>query len=189
MKEPPAYVIETARRTAMLSPCAKSKRGVVIFDRLTAELNERTLGERWFEVHRLIADDTVLATGFNEQPPGWACTGTDICKRDCAKLCIHAEQDALADLGGHAMRGDHRQGLDLVHVKVVGESIVPGGGPSCWQCSRQIIAAKLGGVWLFEKILDGTTGRWKRYSALAFHEATLEACDLGDRRAPSEVPA
>lgn len=47
--------------------------------------------------------------------------------------------------------GMHLQHLDLVHVKVVNGELVAGGPPSCWQCSRTIYDALIGGVWLYER--------------------------------------
>lgn len=129
--KPARFAIEAARLAATQSPCAKSARGAALFY-VTGNGTEVT-----------------IAVGFNGQPEGFACTGTDACRRDCAKLCVHAEQRALQQLGN-----DDREGndiIDLVHVKVVGSKVVPGGSPSCWQCSRLVVEAGIRGVWLFEK--------------------------------------
>ena len=137
---PPKYVIEAARLAAMKSPCAKSKRGAALFNR---ELADR--------VFRVIADapfDTglIAAVGFNGQPLPFSCSGSDLCRRDCGKLCLHAEERAIRAAGAL----DDVADLELVHVKVVADQVVADGGPSCWQCSRLVVEVKLRGVWLFE---------------------------------------
>jgi len=130
------------------SPCVKSKRGVVIFD--------RHLG--------------LLVTGFNQPPPPFTCDGSDACKEACGQLCIHAEMDALMQLGRphyHAVT-THGEGLELLHVKVGPLGSMPSGPPSCWQCSRQIVYAGIKYVWLYHE--DGL----RRYDGLEFHELTLQ---------------
>jgi hypothetical protein len=65
-------------------------------------------------------------------------------------------------------------GLELVHVKTVEGRVVPSGEPSCWQCSKTIVDVGLEAVWLYEN-RDGTpTPTWNRYTADAFHDATLK---------------
>lgn len=132
MNMPPSLAIEAARASAVWSPCAKSKRGASLF----------CVAANGAEV--------LVAVGFNGQPEGFSCTGTEACRRDCAKLCVHAEQRALQQLGC-----DDRDGnaiVELVHVKVVDGLVVSGGPPSCWQCSRLVVEAGIRGVWLFETI-------------------------------------
>jgi hypothetical protein len=78
-------------------------------------------------------------------------------------------------------------GLDLVHVKVVDSQVVPGGGPSCWQCSRLVVEVGLRGVWLYEKHdedprMHGESSRpawWHFYTAAEFHRVTLRTCGIG----------
>jgi hypothetical protein len=70
--------------------------------------------------------------------------------------------------------------LDLLHVKVIDGAVVPGGGPSCWQCSRLVVEARLRGVWLYEYPPGDLTGHdlrevvgvWRFYDALNFHRIT-----------------
>lgn len=132
--------MEIATKVAAMSPCQKSQRGVVIFHR----------------------ERGVLATGFNHPPPGFRCDGV-VCRQHCDKVCIHAENEALALLGAAA------QGAELLHMKVVDEVAVPTGGPSCWQCSREILNRGIGTVWLLHE--NGLA----RYSADRFHVITLLA--------------
>lgn len=111
--------VETARK----SPCAKSKRGVVVFG----------------------ACVEFVAAGFNGPPPGFACDGSDACREACAKLCLHAEQRALSEAASlHGL-------TDLLHVKVVNGESVPSGPPSCWQCSRAILDSDVQRVWLLHE--------------------------------------
>jgi hypothetical protein len=127
---PPAPAIERAVEAARMSPCAKSKRGVAM-------------------VRRGAVDDYILNAHFNSPPPPMACAGTEACKKDCSKICMHAEQRSMLvrpQLYPHALPAD----LDLVHVKVGSSELVAGGPPSCWQCSRMILDQGYAGIWLYE---------------------------------------
>lgn len=142
----------------------------------------------------------LLGIGFNS-PAAGGCDATDSCKESCSKRCLHAE--------ARAVRSAHRPGGDIVHVKIdeSGE-LAPGGGPSCWQCSREILDSGCRGVWLFEKNPDGwcphldiaaadcwaclghageldrhgdmpiIPARWRYYPAADFHRLTMEACGI-----------
>lgn len=92
-----------AVKVAMLGPCAKSRRGVLIVDPNTGKI------DGW---------------GFNAQPEPFACDGSDACRAACGKLCVHAEVAAMLDAGG-LVRGAH-----LIHVKAVDGKAVPSGPPS-----------------------------------------------------------
>lgn len=172
---PPDWVIEQARKAALKSPCLKSRRGVALFDpALEARRVAGTIGS-------LEREMIVPAVGFNGPPDDerFVCTGTAECRRDCAKLCLHAEDRAIRAAGDVWFSR-----LDLVHVKVVDGKVVPGGGPSCWQCSRVVVEVGLHGVWLLMTIgqnynLD-LAGQWRFYTAVEFHRETLRACGLGD---------
>lgn len=110
-----------AVRAGIKSPCAKSKRGVVIWSP---------------------SDTLVYATGFNHPPRQMACDGSKACRDACGKLCIHAERHALDQLRVR------KPGLHMLHVKVVDGAPVPSGPPSCWQCSRDILEADIEHMWL-----------------------------------------
>ena len=135
-------LLPQAAVVAVKSPCAKSKRGVLVFR----------------------SDGTVVGRGVNAQPAPFACDGSETCRASCAKLCEHAEQAALRDAG----RLHPQAVLHMLHVKVVNGVAVPSGPPSCWQCSRAILAAGISTVWLLHE--DGVRG----YSAEDFHRRTLE---------------
>lgn len=138
-----------AIKVGAASPCAKSKRGVVVF--------HRRLG--------------LLSTGHNAPPPSFACDGTDRCRDACGRLCIHAELDAILSIPDHVRVGPTIRECEMLHVKVVDidgrETGVSSGGPRCWQCSRAILRAGLGFMWLLR-----STGL-QRYTAEEFHLATL----------------
>lgn len=138
------HALKAAIIAASRSGCAKSQRGVAIFDR----------------------QDGLLVTGTNHPPKNFHCDGSGGCRRDCNKLCIHAEQDALSKV--HAPL----YGWEMLHVKVVNGKAVPSGPPSCWQCSRLILAAQLNYMWLLHK--DGL----RSYSVAEFHSLTLKECGL-----------
>ena len=73
---------------------------------------------------------------------------------------------------------DELRDAELVHVKVEGKRVVPGGGPGCLQCSRLIVETAIRGIWLFElEDIDppfNPRGAWRFYDALSFHRATME---------------
>jgi len=140
-KEALVYAIEAAKQ----SPCQKSKRGVVIFSRQ---------GQRPF------------GTGCNRPPGPYACTGNTACRRECSKICVHAEQDALLKAGCVVA-------CEMLHIIIDDQGKpVSSGHPSCWQCSRLILAAGITTMWLYRD------GGLVNYSALSFHDTTLDYCAL-----------
>ena len=180
---PPASVIAVAEAATRQSPCAKSRRGAVVFG---------------------ASDDMVVTfgAGFNGQPAPFACTGTARCRELCAKLCEHAEGRAIRAAAGE-FHGVRMLGIalrcDLVHVKIGDDGkLTAGGGPSCWQCSRAILdCGFIDGVWLYEEtaappfdadvrvgdlliptVVTEKWKRWRRYTAEEFHRTTLHNCGM-----------
>lgn len=144
-------MLEHAAEQARMSPCSKSKRGVVVWSCHTG---------------------LVLSRGFNHPPEPFRCDGSEACRAACGKRCVHAEQAALLDLG------DRVVGMHMLHVKVVDGQPVPGGPPSCSQCSKLILAAGIEAMWLYEHgpqiQLDGTrAGVLVPYHADDFHALSL----------------
>lgn len=147
------------------SPCAKSKRGVVIFN-----------------------SKGVISIGYNHPPEPMRCDGSEACRASCRYLCIHAEEDAMQHIivlssqerlrvcsnwQGRIGYMDPATPLQLLHVKVEDGKAVPSQGPSCWQCSRTILGTqKISQVWLM--LDDGLCS----YTPLDFHEQTLRNCEL-----------
>lgn len=144
-----------ATAIARMSPCKKSKRGVLVFNRRGP-----------------------LGGGFNGPPPGFVCDGSPECRAACPKVCNHAEARALLEALSFARRSPTEpldivlHGAELLHIKVVDGEPVPSGPPSCWQCSRLILDCGISKVWLVHA--DGL----KSYTADEFHEATLRECGL-----------
>lgn len=176
IEAPPDYVIEAARLAAIQSPCAKSKRGVALFNREDAD--------RWDRARSLPSDrQSIVSRGFNGPPARFVCKESMVCRGSCADICMHAEQRAIIA----ALGADDVCDLELVHVKVVDGKVVAGGGPSCLQCSKLVVDVGLRGVWLFEDDLIVRAARdgidigsatspnvaWRFYRADVFHEATL----------------
>lgn len=149
---PPQYVIIAAHDEAMKSPCAKSKRGVILFDRMQHDFSAELDASK--NRYRSSWDFVIVGRGFNGQPGNFVCTGDLMkCTGACAKLCLHAEQRAINQAlvhSGDRVNGCSMSDLELVHVKVENGFVVPGGGPSCWQCSRLVVEVGIRGVWLFE---------------------------------------
>lgn len=204
---PPVAMIAAAVAVARRSPCAKSKRGAVVFDRLS---------------------HYVLGSGFNGRPGDLAdgnCGGA--CRSICGHVAVHAEQRAVraAIQLTPQLYGKLSSGLDLVHAKVVDGHLVAGGGPSCLPCSKEMLDAGVAGVWL---LLAGTAAiacdacdrgertitpphssvvgsrpvhapsgalcaiglppvpRWRRYDMAEFHEASL--ADFHRKRKSQQTP-
>ena len=184
---PPDYVIEAARLAAVQSPCAKSKRGVALFnpelhdDSVRAWERASTYAVTHADILQFRATRVIVASGFNGPPRGFSCTNSMVCRGSCRDVCMHAEQRALIIAVGCDV-GD----LEIVHVKVVDEQVVAGGGPSCLQCSRFVADVRIRGVWLFERMFshdhdDGSPSskpvelapEWRFYDSMSFHRATL----------------
>lgn len=186
MNAPPDYVIEVARRVGALSPCAKSKRGVVLFNQERADrVNNATGIEPASEIERFRDEFVIVSRGFNGPPVGFGCANTGACRSNCAAVCMHAEQRAILT----AVGADDVADLELVHVKVMDGAVVAGGPPSCLQCSRLVVEVALRGVWLYELptvaranaagVTRGDDPRhaelaeWRFYNADEFHRTTL----------------
>ena len=91
MEHPPDEVVRLAVQAAQLSPCAKSKRGVI------AWLPERP------GLRPLMR---VLGEGHNAPPIGYRCDGSAKCRASCGKVCEHAV--LVPDTMGNG--DDHRVG-------------------------------------------------------------------------------
>lgn len=134
-----------------LSPCMKSKRGVVLFHR----------------------EEGVVGKGFNHPPRTFRCDGSDACRENCARLCIHAEAAAFHNYTWKRHEaGVHVSELEMLHVKVVDGQSVASGPPSCWQCSPHVVEAGIKTFWLLHE--DGL----KPYEPVEFHEKTLRNRNL-----------
>lgn len=99
---------------------------------------------------------------------------------------MHAEARAIRAASIRIQRGRAPDTVELVHAKIgIDDRLVAGDGPSCWQCSKEILDAGISAVWLFEYDADHPAaavitgkGRWRRYTALEFHAATCRACEV-----------
>lgn len=160
---PHPHAVELAIRNAVESPCQKSKRGVVIYASTPSEYPFYTFG-----------------FGHNGPPAMIHCDGSDACREDCGRRCVHAEMRAHRDAmaARYAISVARGMGLkiELVHVKAVGGVLVAGGGPSCFNCSREIVDSQLVDlVWLYESRIGEPVGRWCSYDAISFHKESLLA--------------
>lgn len=145
----PRY-IEMATEMGAMSPCEKSRRGVVI----------------WFVGWPPGTPDAVVD---HNRPASGDCDGSEACRAACSKICIHAEQGAIFS-ALHLIHDDRARlrGAELLHVKVVDGAPVPGGPPSCVDCSKLILESGISGVWLWE-----VERGWVRRDAYTFHCETL----------------
>lgn len=133
---PPSHVIDAAIAASLASPC-QSKRGVTIFH-----------------------GDDIVSVGYNRQPIGETCDGSDTCKLTCGTRAIHAEQMAILRAGARA------RDCELLHVKTVRGILAISGGPSCVQCGKFELEVGIKAVWLFHD------AGWRRY---AMHDYFREA--------------
>jgi len=151
-----------AVEAASWSRCKRSQRGAVIW--------RRTGG-------------SMLAEGCNSPLHG-ECDGSDACKIDCSKRCLHAEQSALLD----AQRwGKGVAGTEMLHTKVVDGKPVPSGEPSCWECSKLIATSNLVAMWLLVRNSNGDPVL-RRYTPREFHELTLRNCGIFPYHKPLKDP-
>ena len=173
LDRPDSCHILTAEAAAGRSPCAKSKRGVALFDPTTG-------------AHR--------GSGWNGPPLNAPCPGPTVCGSNCNKLCVHAEVRALRERALYAANGHPSSGLHLLHVKLGADGhVTPGGPPTCWQCSREILdVGFVAGVWLYDMgvppdemanaaqqgIAVAMRPHWRYYTAEEFHRATLRNAGL-----------
>lgn len=162
--------LSAALRAARQGTCSKTRRGAAVFDP---------------------SDGFVLGAGHNSIPDqAGSCAGTEQCRAECGRICVHAEvraiREALCRVGtrhnyetGEFIPNTLRR-YELVHVKLAtgyrrrggdytDDLFVVSGPPSCWQCSREILDVGLEAVWLYHE------GGWRRYPAPVFHALTLEA--------------
>lgn len=166
---PPDDAVHAAVSAASGSPCAKSKRGVCVYRVLPVTAHRPGRDEV------VVAEVTdLLSVGYNRQPGG-ECDGVT-CRPVCGRICVHAEMAAIRNAVAVASAAlgvptPRLVGCEALHVKVVNDQLVPGGGPSCWQCSREVLDVGLDAFWLYENTADGPM--WIRYTAESFHSATL----------------
>jgi deoxycytidylate deaminase len=164
MKSPPDYIIDECIKTANRSPCIKSKRGCAIFY------------ENIYDTEPL-SETGILGTGYNGLPIGEC---NENCKINCNKLAVHAEQRCIRQylknlyLFNDSIISDWNKNttIHLIHAKTVDGVLVTSGGPSCWQCSREILDSGIDFVWLFHE--EG----WTSYNAANFHKLTLTQCGI-----------
>ena len=153
--KPDNIIINFAVQAGRQSPCCKSQRGVVIYNHDNGVVN--------------------YVMGWNHPPEPFTCTGTESCKKNCGKICVHAEQHAILNCLEKAKR-QHTAinivGAEMLHIKVVDGEGVSGGPPSCPDCSKLILEAGIAYMWLWE------TDGWKRYTAEEFHRITLQNCGM-----------
>lgn len=176
--EPPPNMVSLAELAASQSPCVKSKRGAVVWGAYPGGRNE------------------ILCAAWNGPPEPFVCNKNEQCAERCNKRCLHAESRALrsAMIALPAVKPTIPLAqVYMLHVKIELEKglpssgkVVPGGPPSCWQCSREILDMGLAGIWLYRRPDLGspggaTKGIWRFYNALEFHVSTLKHEGLFDR--------
>lgn len=174
MNAPPDEMVEAAEQAAEASPCAKSTRGVVTWVHLPSRILR-------------------LSSTWNGPPQPFTCLKTDECKNTCNKRCNHAETRAIRRMwqtihvGGYSGDDFMISDVQMLHIKLDRGQGVPGGPPSCWQCSREILDAGIAGIWLWELYPEAEySGEWKFYTPLDFHVATLRNC-ANDKKDPKNA--
>ena len=187
----PKVVVAKAIEVAQLSPCKKSRRGVVIWHPRGEIV---AMGNNHPPRIELAPEMSLPAVLQRQRRPAMrGCDGSEACRASCSKRCIHAESAAIRGMvfgvaqvvHGKKITPAQQRALigefELVHVKVGADGdLVAGGAPSCWQCSREILDVGLGAVWLYltAEAASEPAPTWMRFSALDFDEATRQACGV-----------
>lgn len=135
------WALKQAVIASQHSEC-RSKRGVVIWNRKSG----------------------TIFYGWNEIPLPFKCDGSEKCKANCSKTAVHAEQAALLRMIGNEIPANK---CEMLHVKSVDGKAVFSEKPSCWQCSKLILASGINYMWLYQK--EGLI----RYTPEKFHKLTL----------------
>ena len=134
------YMAEAVQE-ALKSRCNKSKRGVVI-----------------------VKDGQIIGRGQNNPPLDIECKPS-YCGPICGKYCVHGEQKAILDALGN---GRGLEGSRMYHIKVKEGRAVNSGQPSCVDCSKLILEARIA-----EFVLKHDKG-YGLYGAREFHELSLK---------------
>lgn len=195
---PDQSLVDLAISAANASPCAKSKRGVVIA--IQGVPVGRSLNGPPGDLDCASRDHVGpirLAGGDLRAAIGDAAAA---CRMTCADRCVHAEVRAIRSALVHVSRAitlaaqhlvappkPHEFGTWVrmamrkavaIHVKTIDGRLVPGGGPSCADCAREV-RDTIGGVWLFEADRQKPAPPvWRCYSSDDFHRASLAAAGL-----------
>jgi hypothetical protein len=178
---PPAHAIRRALKQATRSPC-RSQRGVVVYD---------------------LGSGAIVGVGHNGPPGTLGCPGRTVCAGACGRRSVHAESRALRDAvdtqaQAATLGRAWTSGYDLAHVEIAaGGGVLACDGPSCWQCSREILdVGFVDGVWLYEEVERAAglvtpyaprsmpPGVWRRYTAQEFYDVTLVRCQIQTAKAP-----
>lgn len=99
-------------------------------------------------------------------PAAGLCDASAACQRDCARICIHAEEAVLLNAG----KGYGED--EVFHLKVKGGRGVASGMPSCIECAKLTLEANVSGMWLL------TDAGWRRWTARQFYLETLQNLGL-----------
>jgi hypothetical protein len=143
-KQNEKWALEKAIEIARLSPCAKSKRGVIAWHPLFGN---------WVKA-------------FNSPPEMFPCSGSQLCKSMCSDIAIHAEERAMFRFIS-MYPSFNRDEVELLHIKVIGGEPVASKEPSCLRCSTRLLDFEFKGIWLLED------SGLKFYEADEFHRATI----------------
>lgn len=94
---PNMKAVQAVVQAARQSPCQKSKRGAAI-----------------------VGGDGTIVAAWNALPKPFACDGSEACRRDCARRCVHAEEQALLISAATRLT----KPCEVIHIKVVRPDVV-----------------------------------------------------------------
>lgn len=182
-KTPSDVVVRAARMAAARSPCQKSKRGAVLFNPITGIVSTPAWNSR--------PDDKCDTRCQPLRGNGLKPIVLHQTPSRCSMMCVHAESRAVRFALEHATRsqfvgdGDFTfdvRDMELLHVKIDDKGeLVTSGGPSCWQCARELADVGVLGVWLYEETAtsrDPREGAWNFYMMKEFYDLTMKDNDL-----------
>lgn len=120
------HIIDAATEEARRSPCAKSKRGAVVFK-----------------------NGKILGLDNNHPNLPHTCI-PDACMNFCAFYTTHAERGACQDA---IAKGNNINGASILHMKIKNNEIIPVDTAECFDCSSYLVRLRARGVYIAELIL------------------------------------
>ncbi|MCL5784735.1 MAG: hypothetical protein M1142_05295 [Patescibacteria group bacterium] len=120
------FIIDAATEEAKRSPCAKSKRGAIVFK-----------------------DGQILGRDHNHPNIPHTCV-PDVCMSYCSVYTTHAERGACQDA---IFKGNNLDGASILHMKVKKGLVMPVEQAQCLDCSSYLMKLRSSGIYIIELIL------------------------------------
>lgn len=149
------FIIDVAIDEARRSPCAKSKRGAVVFK-----------------------DGQILGRDHNHPNIPHTCV-PDVCMNYCSFYTTHAERGACQD---GIFRGNNLDGASILHMKIKNGLVKPVEKAECLDCSSYLMKLRSSGIYIVELILMHTDDKnqviFKGHSIDEFFQNSISTLNL-----------